>query len=141
MTKIKPSPLGAYSIIILVSSWNLSADTHLKNLTRDFLPSDEISDVRQGFEYLRQITDGVAKSESAVEARNGMEYRTRELIKLMSLFLGTSDEYHSGLGMIGVQRIDTAVEETAFYFNSMFKLGHFEQLPMPDFEYSFIEKA
>jgi hypothetical protein len=97
--------------------------------------SDDRHDARQGFEYLCQITDGVARSVSAQEARNGITYITRELIKLMSLFLGTLDEYHSGLGMIGVQRIDTAVEETAFYFNSMFKAGHFEQLPMPDFFY------
>jgi hypothetical protein len=107
----------------------------MKDLARRTLQSDDWHDAHQGFGLLCKITDEVAEQQLAREIRNGIEYRTMESLKLVSLFLDSYDEYRSGGSISVVQRLDRAKEETAFYFAAMFKAGHFEQLPMPEFGY------
>jgi hypothetical protein len=107
----------------------------MKDLARRLLQSDDWHDAHEGFGILCKITDEVAERPLEKETRNGIEYKTMELLKLTSLFLDSYEEYRSGGGMSVIQRLDRAKEETAFYFVSMFKAGHFEQLPMPEFWY------
>jgi hypothetical protein len=107
----------------------------MKDLARRLLQSDDWHDAHHGFEILCKITDEVAEQPWAREIRNGIQYKTTELLKLVSLFLDSYEEYRTGGGMSVVQRLDTAKDETAFYFAEMFKAGHFEQLPMPEFGY------
>ena len=121
MTKI--SLLGALHIPFLVWQWNESTDTEVKKYIREMTMSGGTLKMQTGLEKIFEVFNkGAAERDFIVNIGHLDDFILRPL-------LGPVDEEHESL------RAEKARSDVGFYFLSMFRLGHFEQMPMPEFGY------
>jgi hypothetical protein len=114
MTKI--SPMGVYLLLITVRGWNFSSDASQKNKVKDLIFSDKVAETRRVAYSLKKM------------ATSGF-YRMDTPINYLANFI--ADDSTSSLSDME----ELAYKEVVSYFISMFKAGHLEQLPMPEFGY------
>jgi hypothetical protein len=132
----KTSPLGMISIAILITRWNSSKNTEQKECVRRLLRSGNELQISEAIDDLFKIVNKEFKSAELYAP----EARPTEMLKIL---------YVNGIGLVtdyGREAFDRgdlsemmleARREIAFYFLSMFKADHFEQLPTPEFWYGF----
>ena len=130
----KTSPLGMISIAILVRRWNGSENTERKEFVRRLLQSGDELKIHDGLHNLFKITDEQFKT---IELYS-VEARPTEMLRSI---------YTNGVSLLadyGKESVDRsdltslileAKREIVLCFINMFKAGHFEQLPIPEFGY------
>ena len=122
------------SIAILVKRWNGSENTERKGFVRSLLQSGNELQIHLGLQDLFKIADEQFKTIGLYSA----EACPTEMLKSIytngvSLLKDYGKESFDGSDLTGL--ILEAKREIALYFINMFKAGHFEQLPLPEFGY------
>jgi len=125
MTKI--SLLGALYLPFVVRQWNESSDIELKKYAHMMTMSGNTAQMHKGLEKIFEIFDAGAKRSEFVP----------NLGHLYHFILGPLFELSDREQDFA--RKAQAMSDVGFYFVEMFKLGHFEQLPMPNFGYELPE--
>jgi len=144
MRETKVSPLGGFCIALFVQHWNNSKNVERKKAAVTYLKStNDPLTIMAGFVELQNIVHEELRWHDAALA--DLNRTSGSKIGLLAALLlsgpESGDVYESSWRIKILESVDKAKAEVALYFSSMFRAGCFEQLPMPQFEYSFIEKA
>jgi|GEM_PF-1826603 hypothetical protein len=121
MTKI--SLLGALNIPFLVWQWNDSNDIESKKYIREMLQSEDGSKVEIAVSNIIKMFDEGTSDGDYI--RNFGNFNFFILGSLVPEMDGAGDRI----------RLDKLKTDVSLYFGDMFKLGHLDTLPMPDFYY------
>jgi hypothetical protein len=120
---INITQLGAFHIPYLVSEWNKSEDTELKNQIRLKILSLNGFAVLEGVAKIKEIFN---KSMAANDSIRSIECLDHFVFgPLFGELTQSEDQERTGL----------ANRDVAFYFTNMFEAGHFEKMPPPAFGY------
>jgi hypothetical protein len=144
MRETKVSPLGGFCIALFVQHWNNSKNVERKKATAEYLkPNNNLLTAMAGFAEIQSIAhEELRWHDATLAALNPTPGSKIGLLATLLLSEPKSrDVYESSWRKEMSKLVDKAKVEVALYFSSMFRAGCFEQLPMPQFEYSFIEKA
>ena len=131
MKTINLGPLGIFSIAFFIKHWNRTSDkTGIKHDIRAGLLSNNAVRVQLALADMTKIADPqidqneLLLSEPLITSRSV----TCQVLRC----LGCSRQERQEL-------MNASSAEIAFYFSEMFKAGHFEKLPMPEFGYEIPE--
>jgi hypothetical protein len=121
MKKIKVSPLGATLILFWVGQWNISRNNEEKKNIRTLLQSNSAPKVQDALQRINVLTlNDMTLDESMPDS-----------IDCFLLMMGRLLDWERSQ-----EKEDRAKADLAFYLDCMFKAGHFEQIPMPEFEWN-----
>lgn len=126
---IKFTTLGAFHIAYFVSEWNRSTDIELKKHIRSLIQSRRAACAQAGVQKIRGMFDESVKANVNVVSMSSLENY------IFGMIWGES------LPAENQTRKELAVRDVGFYFDEKFKVGHFEQLPPPEFNCLVVPEA